>query len=83
MDTKEEGNYENNRDDENLEEEHSKIKGETSFEVLKQELNWNKEGEHSLCGSYRSILRSTRKREKKLARELEKKGLRSYNIKAL
>ncbi len=72
-----------NGDDENLGEEHSKTEEETSSEVLKQELKWNKEGERSLRGGYGSGSRSTRKRERKSARELEKEGSKSYNIKAL
>lgn len=77
------GNYKDDRNDENLGKKHFKTKKKTSFKVLKQELNRNKEGEYSLCGSFRNRLRLTRKREKKLAQELEKEGLRSYNIKAL
>ena len=64
-------------------EKHSKTEEETSSEVLKQELKWNKEGERSLCGGYGSGSRSTRKRERKSARELEKEALKSYNIKVL
>ena len=81
-DSAEEGDH-GDGDDENLGEEHSKTEEETSPEVLKQELKWNKEGECSLRGGYGSGSRSTRKRERKSARELEKEGSKSYNIKAL
>ncbi len=70
-------------DDGDLEEEHSKTEREASPEVLKQELKWNKEGEHSLRGGYGSGSRSSTKRQRKSARELEKEGSKSYNIRAL
>ena len=82
-DSKEEGDNGDDGDDENLGEEYSKTEGETSSKVLKQELKWNKEGERSLRGGYGSGSRSSRKRERKSARELEKKGSKSHNIKAL
>ena len=70
-------------DDGDLEEEHSKTKREASPEVLKQELKWNKEGERSLRGGYGSGSRSSTKRQRKSARELEKEGSKSYDIRAL
>ena len=79
-DSEEEGNDE---DDENLEEERSKTERVASPEVLKQELKWNKEGERSLCGGYGSGSRSSKKRQRKSARELEKEGSKSYDIRAL
>ena len=82
-DSEEEGDNRDDGDDENLGEEHSKTEGETSSEVLKQELKWNKEGERSLRRGYGSGSRSSRKRERKSARELDKEGSKSYNIKAL
>ncbi len=54
-------------DDENLGEEHSKTKKETSSEVLKQELRWNKKRERSFYKGYGSGSRLIRKREKKSA----------------
>lgn len=38
LNLKKEGNYENDRENENLEKKHSKTEGKTSSEVLKQEL---------------------------------------------
>ncbi len=73
----------NDEDDENLEEEHPKTEREASPEVLKQELKWNKEGKSSLCGGYGVGSRLSRKRERKSARELEKEGSKSYDIRAL
>ena len=70
-------------DDGDLEEEHSKTEREASPEVLKQELKWNKEGEYSLRGGYESGSRSSTKRQWKSARELEKEGSKSYDIRAL
>lgn len=73
----------NNRYNKNLKKKHSKIEGKTSFEVLKQELKWNKNRKHNFCRGYRCRLRLTQKKEKKSAWELKKAGLKSYNIKAL
>ena len=80
LDSEEEDNHRSDEDDENLEEKHSKTKEETSCEVLKQELKWNKKGERSLCRGYGSGSKSTKKRKKKTTWELEKKTLKSYNI---
>ena len=73
----------NDEDDKNLKEEHPKTEKEASPEVLKQELKWNKEEESSLCGGYGVGSRLSRKREGKLAWELEKEGSKSYNIRTL
>ena len=89
MDSEEKGDYGNNkndgddRDDKNLRKEHSKTEGKISSEILNQKLKENKKEEHSLCGGYKSRLRSTRKRRRKSAQELEKKSLKSYKIKVL
>lgn len=82
-DSEEEGDNRDDGDDENLGEEHSKIERKTNSKVLKQGLKWNKEGERSLRGGYGSGSKSSRKRERKSARELEKEGSKSYNIEAL
>ncbi len=73
----------NDEDNENLEEEHSKTEREASLEVLKQVLKWNKERERSLYRGYGSGSRSSTKRQRKSAWELEKEGLKSYNIRVL
>ena len=79
-DSEEEGN---DVDEGDLEEEHSKTGRAASPAVPKKELKWNKDGESNLCGGYGSGSRSSRKRQKKFAREVEKEGSKSYNIRAL
>lgn len=83
LDSKQKGNNTDDVDDQNIGEKYSKIEGKTSSEVLKQELKWNKEREHSFCKSYKSGSRFSKKRERKSAWKLEKKGSKSYNIKIL
>ena len=54
-----------------------------SPEVLKKEIKWNKEGENKLRGVYGNGSRSSSKRQRKSARELEKEATKSYDIRAL
>ncbi len=74
---------ENDVDERDLEEEHSKTERDASLEVPQKELKWNKEGEFNLRGGYGSGSRSSKKRQKKSARELEKECSKSYDIRAL
>ena len=73
----------NDVDEGDLEEEHSKTERAASPEVPKKELKWNKEGESNLREGYGSGSRSSRKRQKKSAQELEKEDSKSYDSRAL
>lgn len=46
-------------------------------------LRWNKEGENKLKGSYGKGSRSTKKRQRKVTKELEKEASKTHNIMAL
>ena len=47
------------------------------------EIKWNKRGEDKLRGGYGNGSRTTLKKKRKFARELEKEAFNTYNIRAL
>lgn len=73
----------NNEDDENLKGKHPKTEKNASPKVLKQELKQSKEGEHNLHEGYKVGSKLFKKKKRKSAYELEKKDLKSYNIRVL
>lgn len=82
---KESGSYtkEEEDDDENesdLEVEESRA---VSPEVPKKEIKWNKKGESKLCEVYGIGSRSSSKRQRKSARELEEQATKTYDNRAL
>lgn len=57
--------------------------GATELECRPKEMKWSKEGENKLRGVYGKGSRSTRKRQKKSARELELGASNTYKLGAL
>ena len=51
-----------------------------SPEVPKKEIKWNKEGESKLRGVYGIGSRSSSKRQRKSARELEEQATKTYDL---
>lgn len=66
-----------------MEMEESRTEKAASPEGPKREVKWNKEGEDKLRGVYGMGSRSSLKRQRKSARELEKEASKSYDIRAL
>lgn len=81
LEEEEEGNGDEDKVD--LEGEQSRTERAASPEARKMDLKWKREGENKLRGGYGSGSRSSRKRQRKSARELEKEGAKSYHLKAL
>lgn len=51
-----------------------------NFKVLKKEIKWNKEEENKVCGIYGNESKLFLKRQWKSAWKLEKKVIKSYDI---
>lgn len=60
-----------------------RTKRAVSPKVQNREIKWNKEGEDKLHGAYGNGSRSTSRRERKSAREIEKQASKAYDIRAL
>ena len=73
----------NNVDEEDLEEEQSKMEQAVSPKNTKVELKWNRKGEQTLRGGYGKGSRSTQMLHNKSAREFKKEASQTYNIQAL
>ena len=70
-------------DESDTELEQSRTERAASPEICPVEIKWNMEGENNLRGGYRKGSRSSLKRQKKSAKELEVEALKTYNIEAL
>lgn len=70
-------------DEEELEEEQSRTEQAVSPKLCKIDVKWSKEGEQNLRGWYGKGSKSSQMRRNRSIRELEKEGLKTYNIQAL
>ncbi len=70
-------------DESNTELEQSRTESAASPEICPVEIKWNRKGENNLRGGYGKGLRSSLKRQKKSAKELEVEALKTYNIEAI
>ena len=65
------------------EEGESRTQKAVSLGVPKMEIKWNRQGEDKLRGGYGNGSRTTLKKQRKFARELEKQASNTYDIRAL
>ncbi len=79
----EDNNEDEDEEEGNREEGESKTQETVSLGVPKLEIKWNKQGEDKLRGGYGNGSRTTLKKKRKFARELEKEASNTYNITAL
>ena len=73
----------NNVDEEDLEEEQSKMEQAVSPKNTKVDLKWNRKGQQIFCGGYGKGSRSIQMLHNKSAQEFKKEASHTYNIQAL